>query len=96
MRGRADHGLLAPGLPERGVYRRMRVELGLRAQLPVQVERLSVREPSTTPGQETNLRPMMETIRVVKKRRRQGVAGSPKYKMPTRTVPSAPIPVQIA
>jgi len=96
VRGGRDDRLLAPGLRERGLYHRLHVELGLRAQLPVQVERLSVTARTGAPAQETNLRPMMETIRVVRNRRRQRVAGSPKYRMPTRTVPKAPIPVQIA
>ena len=39
------------------------------------------------------LRPMIEPINVVRKKRRQKVAGSLKMKMPTSTAPTAPIPV---
>ena len=36
---------------------------------------------------------MIEPINVVRKKRRQKVAGSLKMKMPTSTAPTAPIPV---
>src|SRR5690606_41033374 len=38
----------------------------------------------------------MEPMRVVRKEMRQNVAGSLNTKMPTNTVPTAPIPVQTA
>lgn len=39
---------------------------------------------------------MIEQIKVVKKNTRQKLAGSLKIKIPTKTVPTAPIPVQTA
>lgn len=40
-----------------------------------------------------NLRPTIDNIKVVMKNNRQNVAGSLKNRMPTMTVPTAPIPV---
>ena len=45
---------------------------------------------------ETIFSPIMEAMRVSRKKIRQKVAGSLKTKSPTRTVPAAPIPVQTA
>lgn len=45
---------------------------------------------------DTILRPMIDEISVKMKNSRQKVAGSWKTRMPTKTVPTAPIPVQTA
>ena len=45
---------------------------------------------------ETNFKPTMEIIRVLRKKIRQKLAGSLKIKIPSRTVPTAPIPVHTA
>jgi len=45
---------------------------------------------------ETNFNPTIEAINVVIKNNLQNVAGSLKTKIPTKTVPTAPIPVQTA
>ena len=45
---------------------------------------------------DTALRPTMEPIRVVRKRIRSKVTGSLNTMMPTKTDPTAPIPVQTA
>lgn len=44
----------------------------------------------------TNFNPIIEAMRVVTKKIRQKVAGSLKKKIPIKTLPTAPIPVQIA
>ena len=45
---------------------------------------------------ETNFKPTIEIIRVLRKKIRQKLAGSLKIKIPSNTVPTAPIPVQTA
>ena len=45
---------------------------------------------------ETNFKPTIEIISVLRKKMRQKLAGSLKIKIPSRTVPTAPIPVQTA
>jgi hypothetical protein len=45
---------------------------------------------------DTNLRPTIESIRVVIKNNLQNSAGSSKTTIPTRTVPTAPTPVHTA
>ena len=45
---------------------------------------------------ETNFKPTMEIIRVLRKKIRQKLAGSLKINIPSNTVPTAPIPVQTA
>lgn len=45
---------------------------------------------------DTILRPIMEAIRVKMKNSRQKLAGSLKKSIPTKTVPTAPIPVHTA
>lgn len=45
---------------------------------------------------DTNLSPIIELIRVVRKNNLQKVAGSLKIKIPTSTIPTAPIPVHTA
>src|SRR5690606_38267116 len=44
----------------------------------------------------TTLRPMMEPMSVVMKTKRHSVAGSLKKRIPTNTVPTAPMPVHTA
>lgn len=44
----------------------------------------------------TNFNPIIEAINVVTKKMRQKVAGSLKKKIPIKTLPTAPIPVQTA
>lgn len=45
---------------------------------------------------DTAFNPTMDAIRVKRKNRRQKLAGSLKNKIPTNTVPTAPIPVHTA
>jgi hypothetical protein len=45
---------------------------------------------------ETNFKPTMEIIRVLRKKIRQKLAGSLKINIPSNTVPTAPIPVHTA
>jgi len=45
---------------------------------------------------ETNFKPTIEIISVLKKKMRQKWAGSLKTRIPNKTVPTAPIPVQTA
>lgn len=46
--------------------------------------------------EDTNLSPIIDAINVERKKIRQKVAGSLNTKIPTRTIPTAPIPVQTA
>ena len=45
---------------------------------------------------ETNFKPTIEIIKVLRKKIRQKLAGSLKINIPSNTVPTAPIPVQTA
>lgn len=45
---------------------------------------------------ETNFKPTIEIIRVLRKKIRQKLAGSLKINIPSNTVPTAPIPVHTA